>query len=223
MMMVQYAPSKAAYLEDHPRPCKWLIIMVIVSPLTGVVGPLPNGRTSWLINGDSRDYLLNGMILQVDSHHFMATASSRCLFRPWPATSEQRRRRQGSPRCRVCCWRLWRWKMEEPRRFFFFQIFGRVRSSEIRPRKKGWGLPFWLQKNSWLVWIGIRFSDVRRQFSCRFCGHHFWGLFFCSLSLPQKNNESWFIPNLFIHVLPLFGLIGLQYFPIIKQFVGIQV
>ena len=31
------------YLEDHPRTCKWLITMVIVSPLNGVVGPLPNG------------------------------------------------------------------------------------------------------------------------------------------------------------------------------------
>ena len=28
----------------------WLIA-IVVSPLTGVVGPLPNGRTSWLING----------------------------------------------------------------------------------------------------------------------------------------------------------------------------
>ena len=25
------------YLEDHPRTCKWLITMVIVSPLNGVV------------------------------------------------------------------------------------------------------------------------------------------------------------------------------------------
>ena len=24
--------------------CKWLITMVIVSPLSGVVGPLPNGK-----------------------------------------------------------------------------------------------------------------------------------------------------------------------------------
>ena len=38
-----------AYLEDHPRPCKWLISMVIVSPLNGLI-PLPNGRTSWLVN-----------------------------------------------------------------------------------------------------------------------------------------------------------------------------
>ena len=36
------------YLEDYN---KWLITMVIISPLAGVVGPLPNGRTSWLING----------------------------------------------------------------------------------------------------------------------------------------------------------------------------
>ncbi len=32
------------YLEDHPSGCKWLITMVIVSPLRiRVVGPLPNG------------------------------------------------------------------------------------------------------------------------------------------------------------------------------------
>ena len=30
------------YLEDHPMTRKWLITMVIVSPLTGV-SPLPNG------------------------------------------------------------------------------------------------------------------------------------------------------------------------------------
>ena len=30
------------YLEDHPMTCKWLITMVIVSPLNGVI-PLPNG------------------------------------------------------------------------------------------------------------------------------------------------------------------------------------
>ena len=40
------------YLEDHPSGCKWLITMVsLVSPLSGVMGPLLNGRTSWLING----------------------------------------------------------------------------------------------------------------------------------------------------------------------------
>ena len=30
------------YLEDHPMTCKWLITMVIVSPLSRVI-PLPNG------------------------------------------------------------------------------------------------------------------------------------------------------------------------------------
>ena len=34
--------NRGHYLEDHPRTCKWLITMVIVSPRTGVV-PLPNG------------------------------------------------------------------------------------------------------------------------------------------------------------------------------------
>ena len=34
--------SPIQYLEDHPRTCKWLIAMVIVSPLTGVI-PLING------------------------------------------------------------------------------------------------------------------------------------------------------------------------------------
>ena len=33
-------------LEDHPRTCKWLITMVIVSPLSKVV-PIPNGLT-WM-------------------------------------------------------------------------------------------------------------------------------------------------------------------------------
>ena len=43
----------------------WLITMVIVSPPSRVVGPLPNGRTSWLINGGDPNHLLTGMILQV--------------------------------------------------------------------------------------------------------------------------------------------------------------
>ena len=34
-------------------------------PLNGVVGPLTNGRTSWLINGGDPNHLLTGMILQV--------------------------------------------------------------------------------------------------------------------------------------------------------------
>ena len=33
----------AIILEDHPMTCKWLITMVIVSPLSRVI-PLPNGR-----------------------------------------------------------------------------------------------------------------------------------------------------------------------------------
>ena len=36
---------------------KWLITMVIVSPLTGVVGPLTNGRTPWLINGGDPNHV----------------------------------------------------------------------------------------------------------------------------------------------------------------------
>ena len=36
--------------------CKWLITMVIVSPLSRVV-PLINGRTPWLINGGDPNYL----------------------------------------------------------------------------------------------------------------------------------------------------------------------
>ena len=39
--------------------------MVIVSLVSRVVGPLPNGRTSWLINGGDPNHLLTGMILQV--------------------------------------------------------------------------------------------------------------------------------------------------------------
>ena len=44
---------------------KWFITMVIVSPLTGVVGPLTNGRTPWLINGGDPNHLLTGVILQI--------------------------------------------------------------------------------------------------------------------------------------------------------------
>ena len=45
------------YLEDHPMSCKWLITMVIVSPLNGVMGPLPNGRILWLINRGDPNHL----------------------------------------------------------------------------------------------------------------------------------------------------------------------
>ena len=38
-------PEGLVYLEDHPPfGGKWLTTLVTVSPLTGVVGPLPNGR-----------------------------------------------------------------------------------------------------------------------------------------------------------------------------------
>ena len=36
--------QKHPYLEDHPRTCKWLISMVIISPLAGVL-PFPNGHS----------------------------------------------------------------------------------------------------------------------------------------------------------------------------------
>ena len=59
-------PCYGDYLEDHPSGCKWLITMGDrFCPLNGVVGPLTNGRTSWLINGGDPNYLLTGMILQV--------------------------------------------------------------------------------------------------------------------------------------------------------------
>ena len=51
-------------LEDHPRTCKWLITMVIVTPLR--IGLFPFQMAfSWLINGGDPNYLLIGMILQV--------------------------------------------------------------------------------------------------------------------------------------------------------------
>ncbi len=56
-----------AYLEDHPRTDGYVVNNHgdRVRPLTGVMGPLINGRTSWLINGGDPNYLLTGMILQV--------------------------------------------------------------------------------------------------------------------------------------------------------------
>ena len=38
----EFAAQALPYLEDHPRTCKWLITMVIVSPLN-VFFPLING------------------------------------------------------------------------------------------------------------------------------------------------------------------------------------
>ena len=57
----------ASCLADHPRTCKWLITMVIVSPLNGLI-PLINGRTSWLVNrGDPQQliYVRPGMIQKI--------------------------------------------------------------------------------------------------------------------------------------------------------------
>ena len=50
--------------EDHPSGCRWLIAMAMVtkSPKDRVVGPLPNGLTSWLIN-------------RGDPHHSLGTSS----------------------------------------------------------------------------------------------------------------------------------------------------
>ena len=53
------------YLEDHPMTCKWLITMVIVSPLRiGLWDPFQMAF-SWLINPGDPNHLLTGMILQV--------------------------------------------------------------------------------------------------------------------------------------------------------------
>ena len=55
------------YLEDHPRTDGYVVNNHgdRFRPLSRVVGPLPNGRTLWLINGGDPNYLLSGMILQV--------------------------------------------------------------------------------------------------------------------------------------------------------------
>ena len=62
--------GKGSYLEDHPRTCKWLITMVVVSPPRRVVGPLPNGLNGFVNRGDPmviRTYLLSVMILQAET------------------------------------------------------------------------------------------------------------------------------------------------------------
>ena len=48
--------SQVCVLTDHSRTSKWLITMVIVSPPTGVAGPLPNGRDLCLINSGDPNY-----------------------------------------------------------------------------------------------------------------------------------------------------------------------
>ena len=48
-------PTKSGGSENHR----------LKSPIPGVVGPLTNGRTLWLINGGDPNHLLTGVILQV--------------------------------------------------------------------------------------------------------------------------------------------------------------
>ena len=58
--------------SQHPLESPWtweLVTMVIVSPLSRVVGPLPNGHNSWLVNGGDPNYLLTRVILQVGMWH----------------------------------------------------------------------------------------------------------------------------------------------------------
>ena len=72
-MLTPLAPNSDAQqvfgrlLEDraprHKDTCLITMVIVGTSPKDRVVGPLPNGRTSWLINGDDPNYLLTGMIL----------------------------------------------------------------------------------------------------------------------------------------------------------------
>ena len=53
---------------------KWLITMVIVSPLNRVVGPLQNGlfmAGKWGLHGVT-SHLLRGMILQVPPNHIFS-------------------------------------------------------------------------------------------------------------------------------------------------------
>ena len=40
-------------------------MLMVSPPRPEVVGPLPNGRTPWLINGGDPNYLLSGVILQI--------------------------------------------------------------------------------------------------------------------------------------------------------------
>ena len=65
------------YLEDHPRTCKWLITMVIVSPLNRVI-PLINGLIGLEIGGDP-NHLLTGMILQVCAGVDQLSTNSKCM------------------------------------------------------------------------------------------------------------------------------------------------
>ncbi len=67
--------------EDHPRTCKWLVTMVIISPLRSNV-PLPNRRTSWHINGGDPNYdyeswepILQGSYHDILSHQLFGMTS----------------------------------------------------------------------------------------------------------------------------------------------------
>ena len=60
--------SPETVVKDHPMTdVKWLIThgYCSKSPKDRVMGQIPNGRYSWLINGDDPNHLLTGMILQV--------------------------------------------------------------------------------------------------------------------------------------------------------------
>ncbi len=50
--------------------CKWLITMVIVSPLFLRLWDPFQMAFSWLINGGDPNHLLTGMILQVEDFDF---------------------------------------------------------------------------------------------------------------------------------------------------------
>ena len=53
-------------LEDHPSGCKWLITMVIVSPIRiGLWDPFQMAFLWLVINGGDPNHLLGGMILLV--------------------------------------------------------------------------------------------------------------------------------------------------------------
>ena len=58
-------------LEDHPRPCKWLITMVIVSHLNGVI-PLINGPNGLYIGGTNWGWLFGTNILWSHSWNDLA-------------------------------------------------------------------------------------------------------------------------------------------------------
>ena len=63
------------HLKVHSRTCKWLITMVIVSPLR--IGLFPfQMALFWLINGGDPNYLLSGMILLTQIPPFFSPPTS---------------------------------------------------------------------------------------------------------------------------------------------------